>query len=138
MTSSDAAGARALAIGLVGRASTAVTEDLIAPAVRSGRVAVYSTPSLAALMEQAAVDCIEGRLAPGEASLGVQVEICHTAVTPLGLTVSATATLTEIEGRKLTFEIEAHDPHGPIGKAVHTRIIVDVARFWSKLTAKTT
>lgn len=137
MTSSDAEGTRALTIGLVGHASTTVTENLIAPAVGSGRVEVYATPSLTALMEQAAVDCVEARLAPGEASLGVQIDLSHTAATPLGLAVSATATLVEIDGRKLTFEIEARDSHGLIGKAVHTRVIVDVTRFWSKLAAKT-
>lgn len=123
--------------GLVGHASAVVTDDLTAPAVGSGTVAVYATPSLAALMERAAVDCVERHLAPGEASLGVHLDLSHTAATPPGLAVSAKAALTEVEGRKLTFAIEAFDAVEPIGRATHTRVIVDVARFETRYAAKT-
>lgn len=122
--------------GLEGQASTVVTDDLTAPAVGSGTVAVYATPSLVALMEKAAVACVEPYLAPGEASLGVHLEVSHTAATPPGQTVSARAVLTAVDGRKLTFAIEAQDAVEPIGKATHTRIVVDAARFKSKLAAK--
>ncbi len=128
---------RALTPGLEGRASAVVTEALTAPAVGSGTVAVYATPSLIALMEKAAVDCVERHLAPGEASLGVHLDVHHTAATPPGEAVSARARLTEVDGRKLTFLIEAHDAVGPIGKATHTRIVADTARFTAKLTSRT-
>lgn len=122
--------------GLEGEASAVVTEDLTAPAVGSGTVAVYATPSLVALMERAAVACVEARFAPGQASLGVHLEVSHTAATPPGQTVSARAVLTAVEGRKLTFAIEARDTVEPIGKATHTRIVVDAARFQAKLAGK--
>lgn len=132
----DRAQARNLAAGLEGHASVVVTADLTAPAVGSGTVAVYATPALAALMEKAAVDCVERRLAPGEASLGIRLELSHTAATPPGLTVSATATLIEIDGRKLTFAIVARDALETIGEARHTRIVVDTERFEAKVAAK--
>lgn len=127
---------RALEQGLEGHATRVVTADQTGPAVGSGKVAVYSTPSLVALMENAAVECVESRLAPGEATLGVRLEVSHTAATPPGMEVSATATLTQIDGRKLTFSIVARDAVEPIGKATHIRIIVDAARFKAKLAAK--
>lgn len=126
----------ALKPGLTGHARAVVTPDLTAPAVGSGTVAVYATPCLVALMEQAAVDCVERHLASGEASLGVHLEVSHTAATPPGMPVSAVATLTAIDDRKLTFAIEARDAVEPIGKATHTRVVVDAARFNSKLSSK--
>ena len=133
----DPAHTETLRPGLVGHANARVTDDLTAPVVGSGTVAVLATPALIVIMEKAALDCAERRLAPGEASLGVYLDVSHTAPTPPGDTVSATATLTEVDGRKLTFEIEARDGAGPVGKAVHTRIVVDVARFMRKLAART-
>jgi len=122
--------------GLEGEARTVVTMDVTAPAVGSGSVAVYATPSMVTLMEQAAVACVEKSLAPGEASLGVHLDVSHTAPTPPGQTVTAVARLTAVDGRKLMFEIEAHDATERIGTASHTRIIVDTARFAAKLARK--
>ena len=136
MRPTDRPEVRALRAGLEGHASAVVTEAMTAPAVGSGSVAVYATPSLAALMEQAAVACVEPHLAAGEASLGVHLDLSHTAASPPGERVSARATLTGVEGRKLSFLIEAWDSIESIGKATHTRIVVDVARFRSKLAAK--
>lgn len=126
----------ALQPGLEGRTATIVTDALTAPAVGSGSVAVYATPSMVALMEAAAVACIEHHLAPGQTSLGVHLDVSHTAGTPAGLAVSATATLTAVDGRKLTFAIEAHDDVEVIGRATHTRIVVDTERFMAKVAAK--
>lgn len=123
--------------GLEGRAEARVTEPMTAPAMGSGRVAVYATPAMVALMEQAAVACVEHRLAPGAASLGVHIEVSHRAATPPGLAVWAKATLTAVDGRKLTFAIEAHDSHELIGTATHIRVVVDAARLLAKLAPKT-
>lgn len=127
----------ALEPGLQGQASTRVTDALSAPAVGSGSINVYASPSMIALMEAAAVDCVERHLAPGQATLGVHLEVNHTAATPPGLSVTAKATLVAVDGRKLTFEIEAHDTHEKIGTARHTRIIVDAERFKAKVASKT-
>jgi predicted thioesterase len=113
-----------------------VTPALTAPSIGSGTVAVYATPAMIALMEKAAVACVEPHLAEGEASLGVHLDAQHTAATPPGVAVEATATLTAVEGRKLTFEIEARDSVEVIGRAHHTRIVVDTSRFLAKLAVK--
>ncbi|MCC7253927.1 thioesterase family protein [Hyphomicrobium sp.] len=126
-----------LSPGLQGEASVVVTEDQTAVAVGSGTIAVFATPSLAALMERAAVACVENHLAPGEASLGVHLALDHTAASLPGQSVSAHATLTAIDGRRLTFAIEAQDDAKPIGKATHIRVVVDAARFLSKISRET-
>lgn len=125
-----------LAPGIEGRAETVVTAALTAPVMRSGTVNVYASPAVVALMEAAAVACAERYLAPGETSLGIHFELNHKAATPPEMPVSAKATLLEVDGRKLTFAIEAHDAKERIADARHTRIIVDRARFEAKLEAK--
>jgi predicted thioesterase len=66
----------------------------------------------------------------------VHLDITHSAPTPLGFTVTAAATLKTIEGRKLTFDVEASDGVERIGYGTHTRIIVDTPRFMARLAAK--
>jgi fluoroacetyl-CoA thioesterase len=136
MSSPNTSPTSQLTPGLEGHACTIVTANLMAPVVGSGTVAVYATPSLVALMEKAAVNCVEEKLGPGHATLGVHLDVSHTAATPEGLEVFATATLTSVEGRKLVFSIVARDSREQIGKATHTRVVVDTARFNAKLAAK--
>lgn len=124
----------ALTPGLEGHAETVVTPALTAAALGSGTADVYATP---AMVEAAAVAAIERHLAPGETSVGIHLDVAHKAATPPGSTVRAKATLLAVEGRKLTFAIEAHDTTEQIGEARHTRVIVDQGRFEAKAKAKT-
>ena len=122
--------------GRIGSAALTVGEEHSAEAWGSGRAPVLGTPMLVALMEAAAVDCVEKLLADGQESLGVKIDIEHIAATPLGLEVTATAELTEIDGRKLHFWVEARDAREVVGRGRHTRILVDAARFRAKVQAK--
>ena len=126
----------ALKVGLEGTASALVTEERLATNVGSGNVPVFASPMLLALMEAAAVNCLEGHLPEDYQSLGVQLNVSHTAPTPIGFTVTAKATLKAIEGRKLTFDVVANDGAEQIGSGVHTRIVVDTPRFMARLAAK--
>jgi predicted thioesterase len=122
--------------GLTGSATLVVREEHTAPHVGSGRAPVLASPIMIALMEAAAVDCVESRLADGQESLGVRLDVEHTAPTPVGLSVTATATLTAVDGRRLDFDVEARDSRDLIGKGRHTRILVDADRFRAKVEAK--
>lgn len=126
----------ALKIGTTGTATTFVGEDKLATHFGSGNVRVYASPSMIALMEAAAVDCVEATLPDGYLTLGTHLDVAHVAPTPPGLTVTATAKLTAIEGRKLTFEVAARDGTESIGSGTHTRIVVDAPRFMARLAAK--
>lgn len=125
-----------LEIGMRGKASVLVTPDRLAPVVGSGVAPVFATPMLVALAEAAAVDCIEAHLPPGHQSLGVHLDIQHRAPTPEGMTVTATAELVAIEGRKLTFTVAADDGVEAIGSGTHVRVVVDTPRFLSRLAGK--
>ena len=124
--------------GRSGRAALVVGSEHTAAHVGSGRAPVLATPVMIALMEAAAVNCIERALPAGHESLGVRVEAEHSAPTPVGMTVSATAELVEINGRTLAFGLEARDDGGLVGKGRHTRVIVDSERFRGKLETKRT
>lgn len=125
-----------LTIGSKGTSSALVVEQRLAPAVGSGIAPVFASPMLIALMEAAAVDCVEAHLPEGHQTLGVHLDVTHASPTPLGFTVTATATLKAVEGRKLTFDVVASDGIDQIGSGSHTRVVVDTARFMARLTAK--
>ncbi len=109
-----------------------VTEDKLASAVGSGIAAVFSTPSLIALMENAAMQAIQDALPDGWSTVGARVEADHLAATPLGMKVKATAIVTEVDRRKVVFSIVAVDEVEKIGQCTHTRFIVDKAKFEAK------
>jgi fluoroacetyl-CoA thioesterase len=122
--------------GLTGTASVTVTADLTAAALGSGNVDVYSTPALIALLEAAAISALAGHLADGQTSVGTALDVRHLAATPVGMTVTATATLTAVEGRRLVFDVSASDDVELIGQGTHERFIVDQARFEDRVRNK--
>lgn len=97
---------------------------------------VFATPQMLALMEGAAVDAVDPLLPKGYQTVGIQAAISHLAATPMGLRVTAHAELVAVDGRKLTFRVEAHDEVGKIGEGEHHRFIVEVARFMEKAAAR--
>jgi fluoroacetyl-CoA thioesterase len=102
----------------------------------SGGVHVFSTPALVGLMESAAVIALRGALPEGQTTVGTRLDVRHLAATPVGMQVRAIATLTAVDGRKLTFTIQAWDEAELIGEAVHERFIIDEAKFVAKAQAK--
>jgi predicted thioesterase len=95
-----------------------------------------STPRMIQWMEYAARDAVLPHLEPGQDTVGVRVDVRHLAATPLGAEVSYRATVTAVEGRRITFEVEAQDGAETIGKGLHERYIIDVQRFAEGLKKK--
>jgi fluoroacetyl-CoA thioesterase len=126
---------RNLKPGLKGHASLTVTDATTARALGSGNLDVFATPMMVALMERAAVDCVEGALPSTETSLGVHLDVAHSAPSPLGVKVTATAELLTVDGRKLTFRVEAHQDKTPIGEGTHRRVIVNSTQFLTNIRA---
>lgn len=116
-------------VGLKGRADTVVTEQNTASAVGSGLAPVFATPFMIALMENAAVNALLPHLEAGEGSVGVEVNVAHTAATPVGMKVWAEATVTQVEGKKLSFEVVAYDEAGRIGWGTHERAVIKLEKF---------
>ena len=113
--------------------SMTVTEKDTAASHGSGKLPVFATPALVALMENTAVKCLEGGLEPGTDTVGIEINTKHIKATAVGQTVNCKAVLTEIDGRRLHFELEAWDGKGAIGSASHDRFIINPVKFMSKL-----
>ena len=123
-------------IGMTGKHSLTVTDDLTASHMGSGSVAVYATPAMIALMEAAAVNAIESALSEGVTSVGTAIAITHTAATPPGQTVHAEAEVTAVDGRQISFSVRAYDEHEIIGEGTHRRAVIDRARFMQRVQSK--
>ena len=115
--------------GLTGTAEILVGTRDTAPHVGSGKVKVLATPVMVSLMEEASLNAVEGLLPAGHQTVGTRLEITHTAATPVGLRVTATAEVTRVEGRRVTFRVWADDEKERIGEGTHERIVVEVSRF---------
>ncbi|MGE5266573.1 MAG: thioesterase family protein [Deltaproteobacteria bacterium] len=122
-----------LQAGAKGSATLVVEDAHTARHVGSGCEAVLATPVMIALMEAAAVDCVEHLLEAGTTSLGIRIAVDHVAPTPVGRSVTATAELTEIKGRRLFFRVSAEDGVRPIGSGEHARAVVSIDEFRRRL-----
>ncbi len=123
-------------IGLKGHAEATVSFKDTASAVGSGLVPVFSTPSMAALMEQACVVSLTEHLEEGQGSVGVHLDISHDAASPMGMNVRAESEVTEVDGKFITFAVSAYDEVGPIGHGTHKRALVTIDRFLEKVSNK--
>ena len=119
--------------GLTYTSSVVVTLENCASAVGSGGLNVFATPSMVALMENAAMNAVAPYLPEGSTTVGTEINTTHIKPSALGAEIKATATLTSVEGRKLLFDVEVSDANGVIGKGTHVRFIVDIERFMAKL-----
>jgi len=122
--------------GITGEATTTVTLENTASAVGSGGVDVFGTPMMIGLMEMAALHLVQPHLGPGETTVGTLVNVRHLAATPVGMKVRATARLTEVQGRRLVFAVEAWDEVEKIGEGVHERAIVQQEKFLNRTAQK--
>jgi fluoroacetyl-CoA thioesterase len=122
--------------GLTGTAEIVVGPEHTAPFVGSGRIAVLATSVMINIIEGAALAAVEHLLPAGHQSLGIRLDISHTAATPIGLRVVATAEVTRVEGRTITFHVMARDELEPIGGGTHQRVVVSVSRFDERVRHK--
>ena len=115
-----------------------VTEELTAAMVGSAALPVFGTPFMAAMMENAAMTCLQNFLEEGQGSVGTHLEISHDAPTPIGMNVWAEAEITAVSenGKMVDFTVKAWDEKGPIGSGTHTRAIIKNDKFLAKCNAK--
>ena len=99
--------------------------------------AVFATGYMVGLVEWACIDAINAHLDwPAEQSVGTHVDLSHSAATPPGLTVTVHGRLTQVDGRRLVFEVSAHDGVDEICRGRHERVVIDVARFEKRVATK--
>lgn len=122
--------------GMTGIKEDLVTDKNTAMAYGSGGVAVYATPAMIGLMENASLSAVDPYLPEGMATVGTRLDVKHLTATPIGMKVKAAAELLEVEGKKLVFKIEAFDEKEKIGEGIHERYVIDLAKFLVKCEAK--
>jgi len=125
-----------IAVGTKGIQRIKVTPDKTAKAMGSGGLEVFATPAMVALMEKTASESVLPQLDEGSGTVGVSLEIKHTAATPLGMEVVCESELVEADGRRLVFEVTARDDGGEIGSGRHERFVIDNVRFMEKVNKK--
>lgn len=113
-----------------------VTADKTASAMRSGGVDTFATPCMIAFMEYTATECVRPFLDEGCVTVGIHLDVSHLASTPVGMKVYCNAVLTAVEGRRLTFSVEARDEKEKIGEGSHQRFIVNYEKFSAKAAEK--
>ena len=123
-------------IGATATATTIVTEQNTAKTMKSGTLDVFATPAMCALMEEAAQAAVQPELNDGEGTVGISLGISHDSPSPMGNTITATATVTQVDGKKITFSIEASDGTRRIGKGSHERFVIDNEKFMAKLNQR--
>lgn len=122
--------------GLTYTVEITVEDRDTAKALGSGELDVLATPRMVALMEEASSKCIKAELSEDESSVGTLLEIKHVSATPVGMRAKATAEVTEVDGRRVLFDVRAEDEKGLIGEGKHERFIINKEKFVEKTYQK--
>lgn len=125
-----------LKIGMAAEVEKIVGEADTAVRFGSGDVRVFATPMMVALMENAALNAVDPLLGEAFATAGLSLNVKHIAATPVGMKVRARAELVGIEGKKLSFRIEAFDEQEKIGEGTHERYIIELSKFLERTGKK--
>ena len=119
--------------GLTHTSELTVNEAVTAITMGSGDLPVLATPAMMALMENAAMLAVAPHLPEGSTTVGGPISASHIKPTPIGETVTATATVVKVDGKKIEFEVKAHWGDILLGEGTHLRFIVDREKFMSRL-----
>ncbi len=122
--------------GIKGLQEVVVTEEMSARVMKSGELNVYATPCMIALVEETAWKSVAGELEEGQGTVGTLLNVKHVAATPIGMKVHCETILTEIDRRRLVFDVKVYDEAGLIGEGTHERFIVDNQKFQEKADQK--
>ncbi len=122
--------------GIIAEKEIIVEEKYVASHLGSGGVPVYATPMMVLHMEETSRLVVDHLLEPGKATVGAFIAIKHLAPTPKGMKVRIRSELAKIEGRMLTFKVEAWDEVEKVGEAEHIRSIIDIERFSERIEKK--
>ena len=127
---------RKLAAGLKFSRTVTVTDDMTPAHLRQEPIRVLSTPDMIRLIEQTAIEATQPHLPAGQTTVGTRVDVAHLAATPVGMTLTITVELTEVDRRRLAFRVEVRDELDECGKGTHERFIIDGAQRMPRLQDK--
>jgi fluoroacetyl-CoA thioesterase len=129
-------------VGLTHRKTVTVEQSLTVPHLAAGignlrdMPPVFATAYLVAFVEATCIEALGPYLAPHQRTVGIHVDMSHTAATPVGMTVTAEVELVAVEGRRLRFKVACRDDAEPIGSGLHDRAIIDAPKFLARVDAK--
>jgi len=118
--------------GLKGYAETLVTSENTANTYNSGLLEVFATPAMIALMEETCYKTVQPELEEGCGTVGSKVDVIHLAPSLPGTTVKCEAELTEVDGRRLVFEVVCTEGDKVVGKGSHERFVINNEKFMAK------
>jgi fluoroacetyl-CoA thioesterase len=101
-----------------------------------GEHKIFSTPNMVQFLEWAAIEALKPALRPDQISVGTHVDVKHLAPTPLGMRIRAQATVREVDGARVVFDVELFDEVDTVGKASHERYVLDLDRYMRRLEKK--
>lgn len=99
----------------------------------SGSLEVFATPAMIALMEKTCLESVNDKIGEGNTTVGIAVNIKHLKASKVGAEIRCEALLTEVDRRRLVFEVKCYDGEVIVGEGVHERFVVDSQRFMEKL-----
>ena len=123
-------------IGTVGELKFVVEEKHVIDFANDGMPAVLSTPNLIGLLERTAREALQPFLEPNERTVGIEIDLKHLAPTPLGASVTCSARIIRVDGKQVTFQIEARDSHEVVARGIHARAVVSVESFARRVGRK--
>ena len=126
----------AIPVGTVGHHPLLVTPEVAIDFLGSDEARVLSTPHMIAYMEWAARNAIQPFLDENEDSVGTVVNVRHLAATPVGMAVTFTATVLEVDDRRVVFRVEARDEKELAGEGTHERFVISIPKFVARLAGK--
>ena len=123
-------------IGTKGESQLLVTTEVAIDFMGMEGARVLSTPHMIGYMERTCRDTVLPLLDAGCDTVGTHVNVSHLAAAPIGMSVKFTAEVIGVDGRRVEFRVEAHDEKEKIGEGTHQRVIVNVAKFATRLAEK--
>lgn len=123
-------------VGLTGQLQLVVEPGHAIDFADAGMPAVLSTPNLVGLLERTARMALAPLLDANERTVGIEIELRHLAPTPVGQTVTCTARVIHVEGREVSFHVEARDAHEVVARGSHRRAVIRVESFARRVLAK--
>ena len=124
-------------VGSAGELRLVVEQKHIIDFATDGMPSVLSTPNLIGLLERTARETMEPFLDPNERTLGIEIDLKHLAPTPMGASLTCSARIIRVDGKQVTFQIEARDAHEVVARGIHTRAVVQIESFARRVARKT-
>ncbi|MBQ6306059.1 MAG: thioesterase family protein [Bacteroidales bacterium] len=98
----------------------------------SGALEVFATPAMIALMEKTCLESVADKIGEGNTTVGIAVNIKHLKASPVGSTIRCDAEITEVDRRRLVFEVKCFEGETLVGEGIHERFVVNSEKFMSK------